>query len=187
MMDPKDGNGDALPYDVADELWRLTDETVFTRLVDNFQSYIVEIITRAFDENPSMIVNHKIDGSLAFSFSDIHELRIAVIEHMATKYSYLNVVDLDAELRSRFGFFLFPNRITKLRLRRIIEIRNLIVHNRSKINRKFMDAAGSKFDVYGQLVRLGNTRIMDRYLTNLAAEIDQRAREQFKLKKEVDG
>jgi hypothetical protein len=185
-MDPKDGKDQPLPHEVANELWRFTDETVFTRLVDNFQSYVVEIITNAFDNNPNMIVNHKIDGNLVFNFSDIHELRIAVIEQMATKYSYLNVVDLDNELRSRFGFFLFAKRITKYRLRRIIEVRNLIIHNRSKINRKFIDAAGSKFDVYGQLVRLGNTRLMDRYLINLAADIDQRAQQQFNIKKAKD-
>ncbi|MFM2410392.1 MAG: hypothetical protein RL481_1220 [Pseudomonadota bacterium] len=187
MIEPRGGDGKLVSPEVAHKLWRFTRETVFTRMIDNFQSYVVEIIADAFDLNPNMIINHKIDGSLAFNFSDIHELRVAVIEQMATKYSYLNVVDLDADLRSRFGFYLLEHKITKLRLKRLIEIRNLIVHNRSKINRKFIDAVGSKSDFYGDLVRLGNTRAIDEYLINLAADIDGRAQKQFKLRKAIDG
>jgi hypothetical protein len=164
-----------------DDLRRYIDECVLVRAVDNFQAYVVELLSKIFSQRPEMIAGNKIDARAIFEISDIRDLKRYAVEEMATKYSFMNVVDLDTELRSKFAFGLFQTKIRKIRIKRIVEIRNLVVHNRGIINNTFMKKTGSRYDTLGTLVKFPHPVIVIKYLDSAAIDIDRHANEKFTL------
>jgi hypothetical protein len=161
--------------------------SIFVKCVDNFQIYIVDLLSSIFVNNPKMIPAGQIEGRLAFEFDDVRDLRAHVVEQAATKYSYMNIVDLDEDLKKKFSFDVFENKLQRLRVRRLVEIRNIVVHNRSIINRVFIRKVGFKSDKLGQFVSVPSALMYDRYFNGLARQIDQRARGKFNLRSEVHG
>ena len=169
----------------GDEVIEFLHQSALCRAVDNFQSYVVDIIVSAFSRNPDLIFPKKTTKiSNIFRFNNLDELRRFAIEEGASDYGYQNVVDIDKDLRSRFGFGILNGRLRRLRLRRIIEIRNMIVHNRARKSHRFVDQIGAKFDRFGDVVRFPHPLNIDDYLHNAAVDIDLIAKKHFGLKAE---
>jgi hypothetical protein len=134
------------------QLVRYVEESIFTKIIDNFQTYTVELIAAIFTQRPEMVPNSKFDTRLAFDFASIEDLRTNIVETLATKHAFMNIIDLDDELRQKYSFSLFMNKFRRLRVRRMVEMRNVIVHNRGIINRTFLRKAAAKADILGAKV-----------------------------------
>lgn len=177
-------DGDPIPLPERIALWRFIKESLIAREVDNFQTYVVELISAILQKKPAMIPSGKIDAQTVFQFESLDDLRKLVVENMASKYSYMNIIDLGDELQSKYSFALFPSRIRKLRVKRLVGIRNLIVHNRGLVNRRFVDDCGSKHDALGKPVNIpGGTRTAS-YLLRAAEDIDKLACDKFEMEAE---
>jgi hypothetical protein len=157
-------------------------ESVFCRGVDRFQTYVVELVADIFGSRPEMIPDIKISSREIFQTNDITDLQKRIIEEAASRYSYLNIVDLSLELEKKFSFSLFSSHLSMLRTRRIIEIRNILVHARGVINRQFISKVGATADQIGTQVSLPHPIMTDHYLHSIAVKIDRNAIEKFRLK-----
>lgn len=155
---------------------------MYSRLVDNFQTYIVGLVSRIFSEKPEMVPSQSIETKIIFKFGNINDLKNHLVEQAATKYSYMNIVDLDEELSKKFGFRIFSTKIQALRVKRIVEIRNILVHNRGILNQTFIGKVGAKADKLSVKIRVPMPLGTDKYLNFVAAEVDKRAILKFGLK-----
>ena len=161
-----------------------TDHLLFTKILDNFQSFVVDVICECIERNPKMIGPYTLKAEMLFQYDDIGELRRVAVEQMATKFSYLNIADLDEELRSRFGFPLFEKKFTKLKIRRLVEIRNAIVHTHGKKSSNFIKRVGAKFDKMGEEILIPHPAEVGDYVERIAENIDKRAKSHFGLEPE---
>jgi hypothetical protein len=156
-------------------------ELLFSFLVDNFQTYLSELTLELFNHKPEVLSGGSTKNSIVFSSPDLETLKKTIIEKTILDLGYRNVNDIDQYFREKFGFSIVVNWLQEKRLARLIQIRNVIAHNRGKINRLFLFKVGAKFDREHALVGIPDLSATDSYLIDLAQSIDQRAILKFGL------
>ena len=162
-----------------DKVERAVEEMLLARIVDNFQSYVVDLLLEIYLVRPEIVPKGSVTYRELFGSADILELRKIAIEKTVSSYGYMNIVDLSDEIKKSLSFPIFDHWLTKRRVKRIVEIRNLIVHNRSTINETFIEKVGCKHDRFGSQVSVPNAVGVLRYLDALANDIDCRAAVKF--------
>ncbi|WP_152567956.1 hypothetical protein [Sphingopyxis sp. LC81] len=186
LVDSKSINTRGSAFDSNYEALEYNNRLLFTRILDNFQTFVTEIISACMQKNPKMLGAYTLKAEILFQYDDLGELRKLAVEQMATKFSYMNIADLDDELRSRFGFPLFERKITKLRIKRLVEIRNAIVHNRGLKSSNFVKRVGAKVDRIGDEIAFAHPADVGSYIERIAEDVDQRAKLHFGLEPEHD-
>ena len=156
-------------------------ELLFSFLMDNFQTYLHELTLELFNFRPEVLAGGSIKNSLVFSHPDIDTLKKTIIEKTVLDLGYRNISDIDKYFDEKFGFKIVDGWLQEKRLARLIQIRNVIAHNRGKINALFISKVGAKYDVEGQPVGIPDIHSTDRYLIDLAQSIDRRAIDKFGL------
>ena len=170
-------------------------EMMLCRLVDNFQTYITEILTEIYSIHPDLLVQSGIKLQLTadnvFSAGSLEELRGRVIERHVRGLIYENFAKLVKTLAdpTQLKFKLFTRKYAIVIASDFFEVRNLLVHNRGVINHTFLDRVQKL-----QNVQLGQRPNVDPRYLNIAAnfffhhasEIDKRAVKQFKLETPVE-
>lgn len=154
---------------------------LLSRAVDLFQTYLYSLLDVIFSQRPEMLPDKKISVREVFKATHLDELKAAAIGSIVNEYSYKNIIDLHDLLEKNFGFSLFERNITKVRVNRLIQKRNIIAHNNGTVNNRFIDQVGCKLDQVGMRVKIGQAYFRFRYLSSLAASIDKRASEKFSL------
>ncbi len=169
-------------------------EMMLCRFVDNFQTYITEILTEIYSNHPDLLVQSGIKLQLTtdnvFSSGSLKELRGRVIEQHVRGLIYENFAKLVKTLAdpTQLKFKLFTSTTEIAFASSFFEVRNLLVHNRGVINHTFLD----RVRIFRN-IQLGQRPNVDpRYLHRVAdfvfhnaLEIDKRAVKQFKLETPV--
>lgn len=131
-------------------------EMILSRLVDHFTTYLSEVLREALRARPEMLRSQeqvRVDYLLQFATMD--ELREDMVDRKVLELSYLGFTDLENWCSSRMSIQLAPEAGVRNALIELLETRNLIVHNRSRIGVKYLRVvADSKF-------RLGELRVLD--------------------------
>ena len=178
QLAPKSKELNTERYDLG-EVSRFLQETIFLRAIENFQVYVVELLLEIFEARPEIVPKGSISYRELFNSTDLGELRKVAIQRVVLGYSFQNVVDLSHEISKNLNFDIFPRRLRSLRMRRLVEVRNLIVHNRSVINHQFIEKCGSKFDKFGSNIVFPNPIRTLKYLDRVAHDIDFEACKKF--------
>ncbi|WP_370030928.1 hypothetical protein [Qipengyuania mesophila] len=157
----------------AIEADQVLSETLLTFLVDNFQCYLTDILLDLHMLHPEILSSGRTRNSDIFQYPSLEELRKSIIERHVSDLSYKSIDDLDIYFKEKLKFKLFKNRFQKLRMTRLVQIRNVISHNRGRINSIFLDRVGCKIDQLGQRVIIRNVHAANCFFTRLALQIDR--------------
>lgn len=163
---------------------KLLTELTFCRAVDNYLIYLSQLLAVIYKEKPDSIkaLESPITTKDIFSFSTIDDLIAGIVEAKIEQASRQGAKDL-FELFSKHHFKLFETSEYESAGKFIIEIRNVIVHNRGRITKVFKD----KFPSYTQeigdriIITNNNARNIINFLVNLVIDIDNRAAKKFNL------
>ena len=156
-------------------------ELLFVSIVDNFQCYLTELLAAIYDVKPQLLSNKSTQNEIIFQFDDISELKKFIVSRAVLGLGYKSIDDLDEYFKSFLKFSLIETKFQKHRLNRFIQIRNIITHNRGKINHQFVSKCGAKHDRVGDDVIIPYLNSVDKYLISLASQIDGRAIEKFDI------
>lgn len=156
-------------------------ELLFVSVVDNFQCYLTEVLSLIFHKIPEALSDKSTKNSIIFQFTDIVELKKHIVDMAVLGFGYKSIDDLDQYFVNNLKMKLFESWMEKRRLNRLIQIRNIIAHNRGVINQQFMGKCGAKFDKIGDKVIIPNVSLVDRYVINLAQKFDRRLVQKFKI------
>lgn len=109
------------------------------RLVDNFQTYIVEVIRSVLVKRPEILTSKDRQLSLeyAFQFTTMEELKADLVENKVNDLSYQGLSDLREWCEGR-GIPLVIRDDDLPLLAEAIETRNVITHNRGVVGRKYL-------------------------------------------------
>ena len=132
----EEGIGTVKKYNQYRQLLR---EVFICRQVDNFLTYISEFLALIFRARPQTLRSNeteRLDFILAYSSMD--DLINSLAEKRVEALSYGGMSDLVKYMRDRLGFELFEDGEREERAVQLIEVRNIIVHNRGIASRTFL-------------------------------------------------
>ncbi len=163
---------------------RFVMEMMLVRGTDNFLTYLSELLALIFTSCPETLKSAetvKLDEVLQHATMDDLLKRLA--ERRVERLSYQGMKDLQKDLAEKLNFEIFPSFEPFSRAVRIIEIRNLFVHNRGIVNRTFQARTGDSSLAIGSLFELGPHPLISDldFLARSVLDIDERAALKFGL------
>lgn len=185
-----------LDKEVSNHSWLSINRTLLTemllgRLTDNFLTYLSELLNFIFSEKPEMVLSEKgsLDIKRIFEADSLEELRNEIIEEKVNQLSYKSVTALAEYLKDKLGFSVFEDKTEEGIVIKTIEARNIIVHNRSKINARYNSRVGSPNDEVGERLEVYFSDIvrLNGYFDELTKKIDSKAVKKFKLVTQESG
>jgi hypothetical protein len=158
------------------------------RAVDNYLTYISELMALIFQTRPETLRSSEtVRLDMILQHETMDDLISSLAEKRVNELSYQGMRNLSAYLSKRLGFRLFDRNDDLEHAVRLIEFRNVIVHNRGIANRVFLSR------LPGLDMRLGETIELDPdtmhnaivFLAQSAFDIDTRAAIKFDLPRPV--
>jgi hypothetical protein len=160
------------------------EEMVLVRVVDSFLTYLSELLALIFEARPEMLRSSEQERlDFILQFADIDELRKALAERRVERLSYLGLRDLAKYLEDHMGFTLFRNAQDLDEAALLVELRNLLVHNRGVVSNAAVRRFPTLGPELGRRFRMGWSELRERrqFLEHAVLDIDVRATLKFKL------
>ena len=153
-------------------------QMLVTRSVDSFLTYIADLLALLFRTRPEMLRSaEQVRTEFILRFDSMDDLVEALAERRVERLSYAGMDDLTTNLSESVGFDLFPDAADLARAARIVEDRNLIVHNRAVVNRRYLSKVAEATTALGDRLELDFEPVFAdlSFLTERATDIDARA------------
>lgn len=130
-------------------------EMFLSRIVDNFQVYVVDLIRAVLHERPEILKSRQEQVSVeyALGFDSVDDLVHDLIETKVNNLTYKGFDDLQDWCSSRGIPLLVPDAQTD-RIVSLVALRNLIVHNRCKVDTKYLKTVPDTDLEIGDVVRI---------------------------------
>jgi len=163
---------------------RLVLEMMMCRAVDNFLCYISGLLALIFTTMPeTMRTSETIKIKDVLVHNSMKELIHALAEERVNKLSYHGMKELQEWLSNQLGFILFLSEPSLNEAIRIIEIRNLLVHNRGLINNVILTRVPTLQYEVGERIKIDVRDAFDNinFLALSVSDIDVRASKKFQL------
>ncbi len=172
------------------EFGRLQQENICIRSVNNFMSYLSEIVQASLMKKPEILRSSesvKLEDILRFS--NYKELVAFLVNRKVNELSYKSLSDFEDFIRDRTGLSLSESEDHKNNIMFGIEVRNAFTHSRgivtdttirrlSKIDHGRSISVGRRFEAgFDELVSISNS------LVAVARDLDQRFCEKFKIRR----
>jgi hypothetical protein len=162
-------------------------ELGFCRMVDLYLVYVAELLGLIFRSKPEALKSSEtITIASILEYSTFDDLIEHITERRVLELSYKGVSALNDYLKQRLGFELFDNEEELKRTIRIVELRNLLVHNRGAVNRIFLSRVPDAPEKLGQRVMVAMEVGGDlRFLLNVCRATDARAAAKFGVPRQI--
>ena len=164
---------------------RILTEMLLSRITDNLLTYLSDLLRIILQEKPAVILSEKgtLDIKRIFDANNLEELKKEIIEERVLQLSYKSVSELAKYLNGKLGFNIFSNKIEESIVTKTIEARNIIVHNRCRINFRYNQRTGFPNSPVGKILNISFSDVirMNGYFDELALRIDERAVSKFSL------
>jgi hypothetical protein len=174
--------------DKLKDLEQLQLQMAYARAVDDFLTYLSDLVSLIFKTRPETLSSSEQQVPIAkiLQYGTKDELIAALTEERVNALAYQGMTQLDADLKKRLKFDLFERKEDSVEAVRIVEIRNLIVHNRAIVNNTFinrLDRVGIKGYTVGQGITLHPSIVRSEasFLFERVLDMDHRAIEKFGL------
>lgn len=180
---PKDQRPALISYrPVADHYRPLLNELILTRSVSGFLTYLAQVLALIFETRPETLRSgRQVEVDYVLSFNSMSELRAAFAEDEVDRLSYQGMSHLATTIDKRIGLSLLPDPQDLREAVRIIEIRNLIVHNNAIVNRTFLRRCPEADLSVGERIPVGDALNSAVFLAYAVLDIDKRAIMKFAL------
>jgi hypothetical protein len=159
-------------------------QMVLCRGVDMYLTYLTELLRLVFSVKPEIMKsNEQVTYESILEHSTIDDLVGWLIEEKVTKLSHHGVAKLSEFFEKRLGLALFTNPACAEGVAKLVEIRNIIVHNRGIVNQLFLDRVPGWLGKIGEAIVVRDKEItkMLVFLAAAAGDTDERARDKFGL------
>jgi hypothetical protein len=126
--------------------------------------------------------NEKIEIDYVLEFASMDELTKELADRKVASLSYRSLADLDTHVSDKLGISLFSSEEQRVHTIRLVDIRNLIVHNRGVVNRMFKVRQPGSSEKLGDRVRFTTDAFPElQFLVGWIADLDVRISEKFSL------
>jgi len=175
-------NGESLKE--IDEVMSVLNQMIVCRCIDNFLTYLSDLLFEVYTSKPETLrSSEKIEISTVLSFESNEQLVHYIAEHRVNELSYKGVEDISDYLLNTIGFKLFDTDDELNKVSRAVQIRNLIIHNRSVVNKRALSKCPTLGFEIGEAIILSSEDVKTTYelFESIVNKIDRRAVSKFKL------
>jgi len=139
----------------------LISELVFQRFVDNFITYISDLLTVVFTARPEMLKSdEKISVKEVLEYETRSDLIAILTERKITALSFKGLTDLSEEVSKKHGVVLFATAGELASAAILVEKRNLIAHNRAIVNRRYLERVPFPSEKIGERLSLSIEQVL---------------------------
>jgi hypothetical protein len=159
-------------------------QMMLSRVVDNFLTYVSELLALVFRTRPETLRSSEVVRlDEVLRHKSIDELVNALADRRVNRLAYLGMRELSDDLAGTLALRLFEDDADLACAVEVIEIRNLIAHNRGIVNQTFLRRVPKSDAQEGEPVALEIDRVMSelKFLTERVFDIDQRVASKFAL------
>jgi hypothetical protein len=153
--------------------------------VESFLVYISELLALVFETRPEMLKSKQsVSVEFVVEHTATNDLIPALVEKRVMDLSYKGMNDLCAYTEKELGFRLFLDEGKLRKAVRFMDMRNVIVHNRAKVNIQLIQRQPEFKDALGTTLTLDTEDVSDlaAFLVEAATDIDARAIRTFSIK-----
>ena len=163
-------------------------EMGYVRAVDNYLMYLSDLLALLYAERPETLramprdarrgtSGESVPIEAIFEHSTMEDLVDTLVERRVTDLSFKGLGALSDYLSGRLGFSLYEGEDNYGRATRIVETRNVIVHNRGAVTRLYVARVGETNRAVGEVIELSADEFFGdlNFLTRSAFDIDARA------------
>jgi hypothetical protein len=179
---PSEATGDDSPA-TFHQYKRLLMELAVGKAVDNFISYIAELLAAVFRTRPETLPSgDEVELGFVLGHTTMEDFVDSLTDRRVHNLAQKGMRELSAYLRRHLKFDLFPDPARMDKALYYTELRNLLVHNRGRADLKFARKFPNR-PALGQPVPIGTENLaacLD-FFIEAACDIDRRAVEKFKL------
>jgi hypothetical protein len=168
--------------DLAETYMPLGRELAFCRVVDYYLFYIAELLALIFRTKPEALKsNEHVTVESVLQHSTLEELIESISERKVLDLSFKGVFALADYLKRRLSLELFDSDADMERVVRIVEYRNLFVHNRGVVNRLYLSRVPTATEKIGEKIQLNGEQVTEDvvYLMGNAKAVDAKAVAKF--------
>lgn len=123
-------------------------EMVLCRLVDNFTSYLSEVIRECLRARPEILKSKEtLTVESLLQFGSLEELQNWLVDRKVDELAYAGFGNLSEWLEKRLGVADFNAIPARSMLVETLELRNCIVHNRSRASAKYVRAVSERSEL----------------------------------------
>ena len=159
-------------------------EMLMCKGVDNFLLYLSDFLASVFRRRPEMLKSdEKVSVEFLLEYSDYTDLLDALTERKVLDLSFRGMVALQDVLRRSMKFEIFPSDVELAQAVRINEVRNLFIHNRGIISRRFLSRVPSYAGKVGDSITPDISLILAdlQFLMRSVLSVDKRGCEKFSI------
>jgi hypothetical protein len=168
--------------DLFAEHSRLIWSLLLTRGVDTFLHYIASLLALIYRTKPeSLRSSETVRLDFVLQRRSMEELVEDLADRRVQQLSFQGMEAIADDVETRLGLKLFENQAELRQAVRIIESRNLIVHNRGLISPRFLDRVPDSTQHTGEPIDLARTMADVSFLAEVVSRVDQTAVAKFNL------
>lgn len=160
-------------------------EMLLSRGVDNYLAYVSDLLASIFTIRPDTLKseNEKVSLELVLSHTSMDTLVQALAERRVDQLSFKGMRKLSTYLSNQLAFDLFDTKDTAEAIVEIVEIRNIIAHNRGIVNKIFVSRVRHSYLTVGQPVPIDESIAMGAIntLADSVIDVDARGINKFRL------
>jgi hypothetical protein len=154
------------------------------RICENFLVYVSDLLALIFITRPETLrSNEQVRLDFLLEYHSMEELVAALADRRVNALSYRGMREIAKDVQQRLGFEIFADEESLDHAIRIIEMRNLIVHNRATINSLFIGRLSEYAGKEGEQLKLSIATTLESadFLASCVKAVDARAIAQFGL------
>jgi len=163
-------------------------QLVVSRGGDQFLTYVSELLAMIFRTRPETLrSNEQVRLDVVLQHNAMEDLVADLAERRVQALSYQGMRDLSAWLEERLGLKLFDRSDDLSRAVRVVELRNLIAHNRAVVNQVFLKRVPDHASPVGAIVKFKVDDVLDdlEFLARAVRDIEERAVSKFGLPADI--
>jgi hypothetical protein len=159
-------------------------QAIFSRIVDNFEVYLVDILREVLKQKPEILRSRQQNITLEYllQFQKIEDLIQDIIERKVNSLSYKGFLDIKQWYEEK-GIPLIVDKEHSQGVVEIIAMRNIIVHNRGRVDEKYLRAIPTSSIKIGELRELSVDYLFSTLsiLNTIVSETDHEIAQKFDL------
>jgi hypothetical protein len=160
-------------------------QMAYARTVDNLLTYFKDILAEVITAQPNILKSNEIEKlDFILSYETMSDLKLALSEKKIEELFYKGIDKIEEFFLSKLKITLFKSDEEKSGFNRIVKNRNLIVHNRGRVNTQFIKEFASNKYKKNQILKATFKDLSELSISvsNIVAYLDHEISTKYKLK-----
>jgi len=178
--------GDVVSDTLRKEYRQLLFETTLARAVDNFLTYVAELMSVVFKTRPETLRSGaKVEIAYILSHDSMDDLIENLAERRVEQLAYAGLRELQENLETTLGFQLFTSEEELEQAVMLVEGRNIVVHNRGVVNKTYLSRVPGFDGKLGERLQFNVDPFFDdlAFLAKAGVDIDARAAAKWDIRR----